>query len=153
MKCIKCGKKMIIRANKKDGSLFYGCKGYPDCTNTAQLTKEELEKRERQKQQQQLVAEKEFLPATIVKKYQKRFASKANHASYGTWVFFNKLGVSDVELICDTLLSFYELKGKSVQSLKNLDAAYLFASKSWDEFSRFSQKYVIENKYLDKDKN
>ena len=32
--CPKCGANMIQRKNKKDGSLFWGCRNFPDCTHT-----------------------------------------------------------------------------------------------------------------------
>jgi len=32
-KC-KCGGKMVVRENRKDGSLFYGCSKWPKCTIT-----------------------------------------------------------------------------------------------------------------------
>ena len=141
---------MIVRINRKDGSEFYGCKGYPECNHTVQLTAIQIQQRENQKERQNLVTEKQFLPATIVKNPNKRFKSEANNASYRCWVFFNKLKVDDVEWICDTVLTFYELKGAVVQKLKNLDGAYLYASKNWEEFSRFAQKYVHENNYIKK---
>lgn len=34
LRCPKCGKMLVIRTNRKDGSKFYGCSSYPKCTYT-----------------------------------------------------------------------------------------------------------------------
>lgn len=32
--CRDCGEELVIRENRKDGSEFWGCPGYPACTYT-----------------------------------------------------------------------------------------------------------------------
>jgi hypothetical protein len=32
--CSACGNEMVLRRNKKDGSMFWGCKSYPGCRTT-----------------------------------------------------------------------------------------------------------------------
>jgi len=34
VKCPKCKGPMVPRTNKKDGTKFWGCKGYPQCNGT-----------------------------------------------------------------------------------------------------------------------
>ena len=38
--CPKCGRKLIIRKNKYEGSLFVGCTNYPECKYTEELSEE-----------------------------------------------------------------------------------------------------------------
>lgn len=35
--CPDCGGPMVKRANRTDGTLFWGCTQYPDCTGTRPL--------------------------------------------------------------------------------------------------------------------
>jgi len=35
--CTRCGTKMVLRKSKKDGSAFWGCRGYPKCRLTINL--------------------------------------------------------------------------------------------------------------------
>lgn len=37
MKCSKCGKDMLIRTNRKKGTKFLGCAGYPGCKNVEKI--------------------------------------------------------------------------------------------------------------------
>ena len=32
--CPSCGGPMVSRKNRRDGSRFWGCRSYPDCTGT-----------------------------------------------------------------------------------------------------------------------
>lgn len=34
LKCPLCGGPMMSRTNRRDGSRFWGCKGYPECRGT-----------------------------------------------------------------------------------------------------------------------
>lgn len=36
-----CGALMVQRENSRDGSRFWGCKAYPECTQTAPITETE----------------------------------------------------------------------------------------------------------------
>ena len=38
-KC-KCGGRMVLRQNKKNGEYFYGCSNYPECKNTCDILRE-----------------------------------------------------------------------------------------------------------------
>jgi ssDNA-binding Zn-finger/Zn-ribbon topoisomerase 1 len=35
--CEKCGQKLVVRQNSKNGSWFLGCLGYPECKNTEEI--------------------------------------------------------------------------------------------------------------------
>lgn len=35
LRCEVCGRPMVERQNRLNGSSFMGCAGYPECTNTA----------------------------------------------------------------------------------------------------------------------
>lgn len=37
MTCNRCGSKMVLRQNKKNGEEFYGCSNYPKCKHTAPI--------------------------------------------------------------------------------------------------------------------
>jgi len=42
VECPKCGKDLKVRTNRKTGSKFYGCPGYPKCKFTKKWTKPEV---------------------------------------------------------------------------------------------------------------
>ena len=35
--CADCGEEMEIKENRKDGSKFWGCTSYPDCTYSERI--------------------------------------------------------------------------------------------------------------------
>lgn len=39
--CADCGEPMAIRENKEDGSKFWGCTAYPECTHTEPFEEDE----------------------------------------------------------------------------------------------------------------
>lgn len=41
MTCPKCGKDMIVRQRKSDGSAFFGCAGFPQCRETMSIKEAE----------------------------------------------------------------------------------------------------------------
>lgn len=47
--CPECGRPLVERTNRENGSTFLGCRGYPDCTHTEPIPESVRLRRQGQK--------------------------------------------------------------------------------------------------------
>lgn len=132
--CPSCHNVMKERKNNRTGESFLGCSKYPACKATKKITPEVA------KELGRYVAPEPKLRTRPPGKS----ASNSKLGEWFLWKFFTSIGVTDLEIIFDTLLEYCQSRKMKVKGFTKHNKFFERVWSEQEQFKAFAKQYLKE---------
>lgn len=79
-----------------------------------------------------------------------RYNSQSEHNQFGIYNWFRLTGISDKEVIKETLHCFCEVNGFEMNKFSNEKIMFNWVANRFQKFAPFAGKFLRENNYIDR---